>query len=458
MKYCAPCNRTRKLNLHNSQITKTVILVFIFLWCSYLEIFGALNAPTHKSIIKNVNKVYNQRTISPSFEKLIIEIQNTGPDLPYIYFKAGFIDEWLKSIDFIKFNTITIEYIKKQEELRFNNTLVAQYDLKRVLEEKFPNALVIVTFVPIEERIEYARNWPQNFKPISSPIKRRIYPPFKSEPKLPYADVIVQMDFNQFLSKWNGPASYIPFFDVTINAFTSDSSIIQFSTDYDVPDGMNKLQIEYESFNKPAATGAVRRIRKRKNNYSEMWHKRYEFDRVFYNNFPDDNSYWNYRAEELAHLRAAKKAQVIPRISYTTTRKFFKNYTSDYNTAPLYPLYIRTADAVEHILENTQWRSQRVTGIRNWAKYYETDESKIQLIEEKFFEAGSSVNDASVKRLHKLLMEEINSFKIIEREKLIDPALGDPGNLARETLKNPPKPKITLSSLIIDAILLGSFF
>jgi len=402
-----------------------------------------LNAPTHKSIIKNVNKVYNQRTISPSFEKLIIEIQNTGPDLPYIYFKAGFIDEWLKSIDFIKFNTITIEYIKKQEELRFNNTLVAQYDLKRVLEEKFPNALVIVTFVPIEERIEYARNWPQNFKPISSPIKRRIYPPFKSEPKLPYADVIVQMDFNQFLSKWNGPASYIPFFDVTINAFTSDSSIIQFSTDYDVPDGMNKLQIEYESFNKPAATGAVRRIRKRKNNYSEMWHKRYEFDRVFYNNFPDDNSYWNYRAEEFVRTSIASRYRSIQNIGYKSNKEDIKNYTSDFKTSPLYPLFLWTADSIDGFFKDKDWQTQRMKRIREWARNHEHGEAKISLLKEDFLEAGHLTNELFMSQLHKIMGDELNTFKSIEKEKLIDPAMGDIGNLARGTLKEQDKKRIT---------------
>jgi hypothetical protein len=81
--------------------------------------------------------------------------------------------------------------------------------------------------------------------------------------------------------------------------------------------------------------------------------------------------------------------------------------------------------------------------IREWARNHEHGEAKISLLKEDFLEAGHLTNELFMSQLHKIMGDELNTFKSIEKEKLIDPAMGDIGNLARGTLKEQDKKRIT---------------
>ncbi len=396
--------------------------------------------------VLKLSKVYNKSSITPSMKKVIIEIQDTGPELPYIYMKAGFEDEWIKSIDEDKYKKKIIEHIKIRETLHYANLLLAKCDLKRVLEEKFPNATVIVPFVPLIDFIEQARSWPKKVKPVNLPSV--------SKPRLQYSDIIVHLDFRQATSMQyhefiypyivklpvvEGNGSIGNYFDININAFTPTSQVVQFSTGYGGLEAENRLQAYNFSFNKPVTPKVIKKIVKQKKIYSEEWQKRYNFDRVFFNNFPDNDSYWNFRAEELARTRATNYVYLPPKLSYKADKNIIKNYTSDYNTSPLYPLYHWTADSIDVILNNTDWQAQRVERIRKWARSYDIDENKINLINDDFWETGNFSSDASLKQLHQLMVTEINSLKNKAKEKYIDPASGEFGKLARDALREENK-------------------
>ena len=168
MIYCAISNWARILKRITSHfLVNLTAAVSIVIW-SGLESYGAEKAVSglRKTInVWKLHTVYDVTPITPSAKRIIIEIQNTGPELPYLYIIAGFEDEWFKSKDMQRHKKNNIKNIKKREELRSNNVLLTLYDLKRVLEEKFPNAIVITTFVSREERIEDARRWPDNIYP-----------------------------------------------------------------------------------------------------------------------------------------------------------------------------------------------------------------------------------------------------------------------------------------------------
>ena len=392
---------------------------------SSLETQGAPISPVYKFWIKKISDVYDIAPITPSPKQLIIEIQDTGPDLSYLNIKALYESESFKARD--EGLIAKIKSIENREALRFNNVLLVKHDLKQVLEEKFPNATVIVTFVPLTERIEDARRWPDKINPIYIPLVRK--------PEIHYADIIVQIDFRQ-------AGSFGAYFDVTINAFMPDSPVVQFSTDYGGLSAEWNLQSYHESFNKPVASELVRRIKKRKK-YNNEWQRRYDFDRKFYKNLPDKNTYWNFRAEEYVRTSAASSVQTLQKIGYKSNKKVIKNYTSDFKTSPLYPLFLWTADSIAESFKDKDWQTQRMKRIREWARLHEPREAEISLIKENFLETGHLSDEVFMSRLHKIMGDEINTFKSIEKEKLIEPALGEIGNLARETLKEQDKKRIT---------------
>ncbi len=430
-----------------ARVLKRIIIYFFLilfiLWSGHKTPIHATRPYKQYSI--PVRDIYDSETIKPSLKKVIIEIQDTGPELPFLYITAGFENEWINSMgknpnDFFKrlnmqnqryLNYEYIGHIKTREELRIKNVLLFKYDLKRILEKKFPNAKVIMTFIPISERIEDAQRWPDSINPI--------YTPAVCNPEIQFADIIVQLDFRQAIAmlyteftekgirEWpvkNGYGSYGAYFDVTLNVFTPVSKIVQFSTDYSGLKAEKKLQAYNDYFNEPVPSDVINQILKKKK--SKAWVKRYKFDRVFYKNFPDDNIYWNFRAEEEARLNKANRFQPPKRISYYTNTKVIKNYTRDFNTSPLYPLYLWTSDSVEAILDESDWQTQRVKRIREWARTYESNEN--------FLDKGSESNDAFNRRMHQLMDVEIKSFIKVEKDRLIDPVLGELGDSARKRL------------------------
>ena len=90
-------------------------------------------------------------------------------------------------------------------------------------------------------------------------------------------------------------------------------------------------------------------------------------------------------------------------------------------------------------MNNTDWQNQRVKRIREWAYSYELDEKKIRLIDENFLVNESESNDEFINRMHQLIDTEIKSFKKVDKDRLIDPASGEKGRLAREKLREQEK-------------------
>jgi hypothetical protein len=105
MTYCALSNQARILKRSSSRFAVIISITFsLIVWIS-LESSGAtiaylslLNSLTKGREVLKMRNVYNATPVIPSKKKLIIEIQDTGPELPYIYIQAGFEDEWIKSI------------------------------------------------------------------------------------------------------------------------------------------------------------------------------------------------------------------------------------------------------------------------------------------------------------------------------------------------------------------------
>jgi hypothetical protein len=144
MIYCAISNRSCVFKQCICRIVITTILMGSLFLLVDKETSGAPISPLYNSRIKKMSEVYDIAPITSSPKKLIIEIQDTGPDISYLYIKALDESESFNSKD-ERLNAI--RNVKKIESLRFNNVLLVKSDLKRILEEKFPNAIVIVTFV-----------------------------------------------------------------------------------------------------------------------------------------------------------------------------------------------------------------------------------------------------------------------------------------------------------------------
>ncbi len=424
MTYYPINNRARVFKHCIFRIVLTTSLMGPSFLLSVLETSGAPLSPRYIPWIKKISEVYDIAPITPSPKKLIIEIQDTGPDISYLYIKALQESELFKARDE---GLNAIKNVKTIESLRFNNVLLAKYDIKRTLEEKFPNASVIVTFIPLTERIEDARKWPDKINPIFIPLV--------SKPEIHYADIIVQLNFRQ-------ADSFGAHFNVSINAFTPDSKVPQFSTDYGGLWAERDLQKYHISFNEPVSSEQIKKIKKRKK-YNDEWQRRYDFDRVFYKNIPDKNTYWNFRAEEFVRTSIASSSRPLQNVGYKSNKEVIKNYTSDFKTSPLYPLYLWTVNSMEEILKDKDWKNQRMKRIREWARSHEFEEAKISLLKDGFLETGHLSNDAFIRRVREIMEDEIINYKSIETENLIEPAIGETGYMARETLKKQDEKRIT---------------
>ena len=98
---------------------------------------------------------------------------------------------------------------------------------------------------------------------------------------------------------------------------------------------------------------------------------------------------------------------------------------------------------MEEILKDKDWKNQRMKRIREWARSHEFEEAKISLLKDGFLETGHLSNDAFIRRVREIMEDEIINYKSIETENLIEPAIGETGYMARETLKKQDEKRIT---------------
>lgn len=439
---CTLSSRAKVLRRIISLSLVNITAVILFICWGDLETLSA--SPYKRSLLK-MEKVYDVASITPSPEKIIIEIQDSGPDIIYLYERAGYINDWFESWG-MRAKKKFIENNNRKETLRLSYILLAKHELKQVLENKFPNAIILIPFISLEERIDNALSWTGTHQPV--------HPPTVTNPRLSYADIIVQLDLRQAIGMEykdlqkprvfeymvaRGFGSFGAFFDITINAYTPDASVVQFSTDYNGHNAEKKLSAYYERFNKPVSSTAIEKMIKLKGNESLKWMREYKIDSILYRNFPDDEIYWKFKAEQEIRIRAANKANAIPRHYYKVKNEIIDNYGSDFNTSPLYPLYLWTANSIEEILGNEHLKPLKVKRIREWARYFESEELKVNMLGADFWKSGNISDESYVVRLHKLMNAEIQFLQFLEEtsiEKLIGEGLGD---LVRTSLKEQDK-------------------